>query len=170
MGWGFLGFLSPPFCLFASVLYTYNSMYMYYACVHGHAFLLLKELYISMITGEQSEPTYSSQLHDFSMIENACQSITTLHSSSIIHVHAHVVVHIVVGVYNIVGGSLCYDSMQSVTISNMNVPSNQTTSCDYHMTRVYMCCVGVWCGDVRGTAEIDWRSRGRTCTSSPHLC
>ena len=22
MGWGFLGFLSPPFCLFASVLYT----------------------------------------------------------------------------------------------------------------------------------------------------
>ena len=27
MGWGFLGFLSPPFCLFASVLYTYNSMY-----------------------------------------------------------------------------------------------------------------------------------------------
>ena len=29
MGWGFLGFLSPPFCLFASVLYTYNSMYIY---------------------------------------------------------------------------------------------------------------------------------------------
>ena len=28
MGWGFLGFLSPPFCLFASVLYTYNSMYI----------------------------------------------------------------------------------------------------------------------------------------------
>ena len=27
MGWGFLGFLSLPFCLFVSVLYTYNSMY-----------------------------------------------------------------------------------------------------------------------------------------------
>ena len=29
-----MGFLSPPFCLFASVLYTYNSMYI--ADVHIH--------------------------------------------------------------------------------------------------------------------------------------
>ena len=39
MGWGFLGFLSPPFCLFPSVQYTYtctcNSMYMSYN-MHTH--------------------------------------------------------------------------------------------------------------------------------------
>ena len=29
IGWGFLGFLSPPFFLFVCVLYTYMYMHMY---------------------------------------------------------------------------------------------------------------------------------------------
>ena len=37
IGWGFLGFLSPPFFLFASVLYVYISMYTYvHVNVHVH--------------------------------------------------------------------------------------------------------------------------------------
>ena len=42
IGWGFLGFLSPPLFLFASVLYTYTcTLYMYMYIVHVHVHVCL---------------------------------------------------------------------------------------------------------------------------------
>ena len=44
MGWEFLRFLSPPFCLLASVLYTYNYMYICTLNIHSHLWALLGAL------------------------------------------------------------------------------------------------------------------------------
>ena len=43
MGWGLLGFLSPPFFLFASVLYTYISMYRY---IPHYPLLLFEAIFV----------------------------------------------------------------------------------------------------------------------------